>query len=158
MTDGVHPAERRQAPRYHCGGVAEIVVPGRGLRYSGRIADLSAGGCFIETGCRLERGTAVEVWINTEGLPLRLAANLAGRRESGVGCRFHSVTPRKLEQIRVVIAELVEEQAGNRSAEPATGMAGERARAVGATAMRRLRRGFLGWLRRLTGMGRLRGW
>ncbi|HUB00365.1 MAG TPA: PilZ domain-containing protein [Terracidiphilus sp.] len=116
MSDGTSGTERRTARRYGCAGDAEIVVPGRGLRYSGRIGNLSAGGCFIEVKCSLERGTAVEVWMNAEGQPLRVAANLLARREGGVGCRFHSVTPRKVEQIRILIAEL-EAEAAQRKAD-----------------------------------------
>ncbi len=117
MSDGTSGIERRTARRYGCAGEAEIVVPGRGLRYSGQIGNLSAGGCFIEAKCSLERGTSVEVWMNAEGQPLRVAANLLAKREGGVGCRFHSVTPRKLEQIRSLIAELEQEAAQQRGGE-----------------------------------------
>lgn len=112
MSDAPAGAEKRQARRYNCPGDAEIVVPGRGLRYPGRIVDLSAGGCFIETTCRLERGTSVELWMSARGLPLRLAANLIVRRPNGIGFRFHGVVARKLELIRMLIAELEEEQNG----------------------------------------------
>jgi len=104
-------AERRATPRYGCAGDAEIVLPGRGLRFQGTIGDLSVGGCFLEVQCALERGTSVEIWMNAEGQPLRVAANLLVRRPAGAGFRFHSLTPRKLEQIRGLIAELAAEKA-----------------------------------------------
>lgn len=110
MDQQLQPRERRQAPRYSCAGQAEIVVPGRGLRYPGRIANLSAAGCRIETGCCLERGTSVEIWMNAEGLPLRLAANLMVRRGGSAGFRFTNVSPRQLHQIRSLIAELAQPQ------------------------------------------------
>jgi hypothetical protein len=106
MTESVDAREKRQSPRLRCAGEAEIVVPGSGLRYAGRIADLSETGCFIESPCRLERGTSVEVWLNPEGLPLRVAANLLARRSNGVAMRFHSVSSRRLAQIRSLIAEI----------------------------------------------------
>lgn len=111
MGGGAAGIERRTAVRYGCAGDAEIVVPGRGLRYAGKIGNLSAGGCFIEAQCSLERGTSVEIWMNAEGQPLRVAANLLARREGGAGFRFHSLTPRKLEQIRGLVAELAEAEA-----------------------------------------------
>lgn len=106
----------RGAPRYGCAGDAEIVLPGRGLRYAGRIGDLSLSGCFIEVGCRLERGTAVEVWMNARGQPLRVAANLMVQRNSGVGLKFVAMPQRKQEQIQLLIAELAEEEAAHRAA------------------------------------------
>jgi hypothetical protein len=110
MAEGGGGTDRRTAPRYGCAGDAEIVLPGLGLQYRGKIANLSAGGCFIETQCRLERGTRAEVWMSVQGQPLRLAASLLVRRTSGVGLRFEGVTERKLAQIRTLIAELEEEE------------------------------------------------
>jgi PilZ domain len=110
MADGGGGIERRTAQRYGCAGDAEIVVPGRGLHYRGKIGNLSAGGCFIEAECRLERGTRVEVWMSAQGQPLRLAASLLVRRTLGVGLRFEAVTERKLAQIRTLIAELEDEE------------------------------------------------
>src|ERR1700733_12411219 len=106
MDDAANGAERRTAPRYGCTGEAEIVVPGRGLRYAGRIGNLSVQGCLLETDCRLERGTSVEIWMNAEGQPIRVAANLLIRRDGSAAFRFHSLTPRKLNQIAALIAEL----------------------------------------------------
>lgn len=102
--------ERRKLPRYGCAGEAEIVAPGCGLRFAAQIVNLSAGGCFLGTKCRLERGTLVEIWMKAEGLPLRVAANLLGWSERGAAFRFHGMTARKLEQIGILIAELEREQ------------------------------------------------
>jgi hypothetical protein len=110
MSDTSTGAERRTAQRFGCAGDAEIAVPGRGLRYAGKIGNLSLGGCFIESHCSLERGTAVEVWMNAQGQPLRVAANLMVRRTNGVGMRFLGMTERKAQQVRVLIAELEAEQ------------------------------------------------
>ena len=98
--------ERRTAPRYRCAAEAELVVPSCGLRFRGRIADLSTGGCFMETPCRLERGTSVEIRMEAEGVPLRVAAHLLACRPNGVGCRFSQLSPRKIQQLQSLIAEL----------------------------------------------------
>jgi len=104
--DNLSHQERRAAPRYHCAGEAELAVPGCGLVFRGRIADLSKVGCFLETECRLERGTSVEIRLTVDGFPLRLAAHLLVRRANGLGFRFNQLTARKLEQIEGLIAEL----------------------------------------------------
>jgi hypothetical protein len=93
--------EREAAP-----SDAEIVLPGRGLQYPGKIVFLSSEGCLIESKCRLEPGTTVEVWMRTGRMPLRLLANLVERREAGVEFRFREMSLRKLDQIDSLRAEL----------------------------------------------------
>lgn len=89
---------------------AEIVLPGRGLRYPGRIVYLSTDGCLIESKCRLEPGTTVELRMRTERMPLRLLAHLVERREVGVEFRFQEMSLRKLDQIESLKAELAAEE------------------------------------------------
>jgi PilZ domain len=88
---------------------AEIVLPGRGLQYPGRILYLSAEGCLIQSECRLEPGTTVELWMRTERMPLRLLAHLVERRDAGVEFRFQEMSLRKLGQIDSLKAELASE-------------------------------------------------
>ena len=95
-----------EAPRRGSVDDAEIVLPGRGLQYPGHVAALNAEGCLIETKCRLEPGTAVEVWLRTEGMPLRLAAKLVDRQERGVQIVFQPMPMRKQEQLEVLRIEL----------------------------------------------------
>lgn len=147
-------AERRSSPRFACAGEAEIVLPGGGLRFTGKIRDLSIGGCFLETKCRLERGTSVEIWMCAQGMPLRMAANLIVKRECGAGFRFYGVTGRKMDMIRSLMAELAEELAEHKNEPPGEG--GDEAGPAetmpspcgcGAAAGSKGR----GWLRRLLG-------
>jgi hypothetical protein len=99
-------AQAGEAPRRGSGNDAEIVLPGRGLKFDGHVAALNPQGCLIETKCRLEPGTAVEVWLRTEGMPLRLAARLVDRSERGVQFAFQPMPPRKQEQIETLRVEL----------------------------------------------------
>jgi hypothetical protein len=115
MTEDATGQERRTAQRYLCAGEAEMVVSGCGLRFRGRIANLSAGGCYLEIECGLERGTNVELCMEEEGMPLRLAAHILMRRRDGVGCRFTQVSPRKAHQIESLIAELAQLRAAEQS-------------------------------------------
>ena len=87
---------------------AEIVLPGRGLQYMGRIAHLSTEGCLIETKCQLEPGTTVEVWMRTERMPLRVLANIVERRATGMEFKFQPMTGRKLDQIEILRGELAD--------------------------------------------------
>ncbi|MGB9029235.1 MAG: PilZ domain-containing protein [Acidobacteriaceae bacterium] len=94
------------APRVGTASDVEIVLPGRGLQYPGQLAVLSPAGCVIQTKCRLEPGTMVEVWMRTEGMPLRVAASLVERQESGVQFLFQPMPARKQAQIEALRAEL----------------------------------------------------
>jgi PilZ domain len=107
--DGTEPlrdAGSAEAPRRGTPADAEIVLPGRGLQYPGQIVDLSVRGCLIETKCRLEAGTAVEVWLRTEGMPLRLGARLIERQVRGVQFEFQPMPMRKQEQVEGLRREL----------------------------------------------------
>jgi hypothetical protein len=87
---------------------AEIVLPGRGLQYIGQITHLSTEGCLLETKCKLEPGTIVEVWLRTERMPLRLLANIVQRRATGVEFKFQPMTDRKMNQIEILRGELAD--------------------------------------------------
>ena len=65
---------------------------------------------MIESKCRLEPGTTVELWMRTERLPLRLLAHLVERREAGMEFRFQAMSLRKLDQIESLKAELAAEK------------------------------------------------
>lgn len=94
------------APRRGPASEVQIVLPGRGLQYPGTIVELRIAGCLIETKCRLEPGTAVEVWLRTEGMPLRVAARLVERQARGVAFDFDPMPTRKQDQVETLRAEL----------------------------------------------------
>jgi hypothetical protein len=99
-------AARAEAPRRGDGSDAEIVLPGRGLQFRGQVVALGVEGCRLATKCGLEPGTSVEVWLRTEGMPLRVAASLVERGPGGVAFKFQPVPERKAEQIRMLCREL----------------------------------------------------
>lgn len=96
----------QSAPRRGASNDAEIVLPGRGLQYPGQILELNVQGCRIQTKCRLEDGTVVEVWLRTEGMPLRLAARLIEKSEQGVRFEFQPMPLRKQDQVETLRNEL----------------------------------------------------
>jgi len=95
-----------EAPRRGDSRDVEIVLPGRGLQYPGRLAALRLEDCLVETRCRLEDGTAVEIWFRTENMPLRIAARLVEKSDRGVAFQFQRMPLRKQEQLDALRTEL----------------------------------------------------
>lgn len=108
QTEPCKKTDKRKSERFECDGVAEISLPHAGLRISGRIADLSISGCFIEaSSINLERGTQVEVMFHANRLSFRIGGNIAVLRPRvGVGIAFLHPSDRILRQIRELVAEL----------------------------------------------------
>lgn len=101
--------ERRRHPRYSCDGDAEVHLPHAGLRFQGRIQNLSVSGCYIETELNLERGTYVEVFFRLHQLRFRLAGNVVGvDKRSGVRIAFLNVSGRRATHIEELMRELAE--------------------------------------------------
>lgn len=102
--------ERRRHPRYACDGYAEVHLPHAGLRFRGRIRNLSASGCYVETELNLERGTYVEVFFRLHQLRFRLPGNVVGvDRRAGVRLAFLNVSGRRAAHIAELMRELAEQ-------------------------------------------------
>lgn len=105
-TEEPAPARRHQ-PRYECDGHAEIALPSGGLRYVGRILNLSMTGCRVGVKCDLERGTFVEVYFEMNRLKFRVGGTVAVRYPGpGVGISFQNLSGRREADLRALIAEL----------------------------------------------------
>jgi hypothetical protein len=105
---------RRKHRRFNCDGRAQVCLPNGGLLISGRIVDISIGGCFVESPrLRLERGTLVEVYFETRRLNFRVQGNITALRQGkGVGVTFLHPSFRIARQIRELVRELeMDEQA-----------------------------------------------
>ena len=101
-------AERRQHRRYSCEGVAEVFVIGKGLRFVGKIADLSESGCYIQTPHQLERGTHLELSFEVNRMHFRLSGGIrVVRLRSGIGIAFDNMNERR----RGFVQELIEDLA-----------------------------------------------
>jgi PilZ domain len=107
--------EKRRHPRYRCEGHAEVFLPHGGLLFRGRILNLSASGCYIETAyLNLERGTQVEVYFVTNQLQFRVLGTVAAlHRKRGAGIAFANVSPRRALQIATLVSELAEKHPRN---------------------------------------------
>lgn len=105
--------ERRNHPRLQCKGLAEFRVLPDGPVVLGFLSNLCMGGCSIECEKELpakaQEMALIEVQLDVDDFRLRLAGCI--RHVEGnliVGIQFTDVSSRKEEQIRHLMAELVE--------------------------------------------------
>lgn len=102
--------ERRKDPRYLClGHVTLIRLPG--ISWTGRILDLSLGGCLIEIRSFVYAapGSAVELTVQTGGAALRMMGKIcfADKPAPGrIGISFTQLTKRGRRELATLIAEL----------------------------------------------------
>jgi len=115
--------ERRTQSRHQVDTSAVIFLINIGSKLSGRILDLSAGGCRIRTDERFPVGiyTRVETEFLLEGLPIRLGGviqSLHDRDRRLVGIRFLDMSARKRELLGQLIEEIEEMHGGQNPARP----------------------------------------
>jgi len=116
--------ERRAQSRHEVDTSAIILLIKIGSQISGRILDLSLGGCRIRTGERFPVGiyTRVETEFRLQGLPFRLGGVIQAvhdRDRRLVGIRFLDVSERKRTQVEQLIVEIEEMRARQKLAGPA---------------------------------------
>jgi c-di-GMP-binding flagellar brake protein YcgR len=102
---------RREQSRQEVDTSAVIHLVNIAARLKGRILDLSLSGCRIRTDERFPVGiyTRVETEFHLEGLPFRLGGVIQALHDRHhVGIRFLDMSPRKLEQLQYLIAEIEE--------------------------------------------------
>lgn len=100
---------RRFSNRYDCEGSAEIHVSNTGRLIRGHIANLSLGGCYIETSAGLDIGTRVEIVLRVTGLAFRAVGEVRSTYGSaGIGVKFTSMSAGGRARLHELIAELEE--------------------------------------------------
>ena len=100
--------ERRRSPRFACSGRARIVsLPFKGVSLSGKILDLSLGGCCIETTQPLRCGTLVEVIVQVNASSFRALGRVKDSRDrSGAALEFLQLSAGGRDMLHEVIAQL----------------------------------------------------
>ena len=96
--------ERRQHTRYAVDAWAEVLVKDGTMLFRGRVLDVSAGGCYIETEARLRLapGTLVEMVFRVNDSVFRCEATSRMVRTRGAGFLFEvmdAATRRELEEL-----------------------------------------------------------
>jgi c-di-GMP-binding flagellar brake protein YcgR len=105
------PADRRSHSRHQVDSTANLLLVKTGITMSGRIMNLSRGGCRIRTEEPFNVG--IYVRIETEfylhGLPFRLVGvSQAILDKNTIGIRFLDMSDRKRKQLTELISELPE--------------------------------------------------
>jgi len=103
------PRERRTQSRHEVDTAAVIQLININSKQTGRIVDLSVGGCRIKTDAKFPVGiyTRAETEFYLEGLPFRLAGVVQAIHNGNmVGIRFLDMSVRKKEQLEQLIAEI----------------------------------------------------
>ena len=105
--------ERRRSPRYNCVGVAEIrsAQGATGEFLTGKIRNISMGGCNIETQSPLELGSQLAVTLQASLLRLRVIAEIRSVDTGGrysARLEFVGMTAPDLQGLQKLIAELNE--------------------------------------------------
>jgi PilZ domain. len=114
--------ERRKEARYLCYGQVRMNrIPG--VVRSGRIVDLSCGGCLIEMRLPIyvSQGSAIELAVQTRGIALRMQGKVAfvdRARPGQVGISFERLSERSRVQLSELVAELGLTPARNRNRLP----------------------------------------
>ena len=85
--------ERRKHPRYAVDAWAEVMVQDGRMLFRGRVLDISAGGCYIETEARLRLapGTPVEMVFRVDDAVFRCEATSRMVRTRGAGFLFSNL-------------------------------------------------------------------
>jgi Tfp pilus assembly protein PilZ len=108
--------ERR---RYGCFGSADIRLGLVGLLEKGRIANVSAGGCYVTTDSRYEVGEEVEMTLHVNKMSFRVTGSVihvpaqasgstrkAASSASGMGVRFLKMSAGSRTRLKELIGEL----------------------------------------------------
>ncbi|HEV2710807.1 MAG TPA: PilZ domain-containing protein [Edaphobacter sp.] len=102
--------ERRREPRYLCLGQVKLIrLPG--IVWTGRVLDLSLGGCLIEIRSLVyvSRGSVVELTVQSKGTALRMLGKVTfgGQLASGrIGISFTGLSRGGQRRLTELIAEL----------------------------------------------------
>ena len=71
------PSERRRGNRYSCKGEAEVRPQPLGSPSWGKILDLGAGGCYLESDFAFDIGRRVEILLKVNHMQLRVLGQVA---------------------------------------------------------------------------------
>lgn len=98
--------ERRRHVRFPCAGVARVWEGDNEYAVTGRVNEISMGGCYVEMMAPMRTGTAVRLDLETGGRTMRMEAVVRTSQTScGMGLEFTRVAPGELEKLHHVVAE-----------------------------------------------------
>jgi c-di-GMP-binding flagellar brake protein YcgR len=92
--------DRRQSPRLKVRVPIEIQVEGGAAPIRGATADLSVGGCYVETMFAFPVGTTLDLRLQLENTLLVTATVVTSDPQVGNGIRFDNMLPEDLEELQ----------------------------------------------------------
>ena len=100
--------ERRKHARYALDAWAEVIVKDGTMLFRGRVLDVSAGGCYVETEARLRlaQGTPVEMVFRVNDRVFQCDATIRMMRTKGAGFLFSNLDGRVRMELEGLIREL----------------------------------------------------
>jgi PilZ domain len=104
---GARFAERRAWPRYALIAVVQIVEPVAGIQLSGRTAEISFGGCYVDILNTLPKGTVIQLSIQRDQGAFQTWGCVAYAHPGiGIGVRFFDTAPEDAAVLKIWIDEL----------------------------------------------------
>jgi PilZ domain len=105
--------ERRRHPRHNCAGVAKLWENGNEHSITGRINEISRGGCYIEIMSPLRTGTEIRMELSVSGRMLRMEGIVRTSQPTfGMGVEFTKMAPAEAERLCHIVSELAGEAPG----------------------------------------------
>lgn len=100
--------ERRQHTRYAVDAWAEVLVKDGTMLFRGRVLDVSASGCYVETEARLRLapGTPVEMVFRVNDRVFQCDATIRTMRTKGAGFLFSSLDAKVRMELDGLVREL----------------------------------------------------
>jgi PilZ domain len=104
---GIEFREKRTVPRYSLIATAEVVEPATGVHISGRLAEISRKGCYLDILNTLPVGTQLQLTVSRDQGAFTSRARIIYVQEGmGMGLAFVDVPPAQLTILDAWLAEL----------------------------------------------------
>lgn len=118
-------AERRKVTRYPFTAAAKVIETRSQASVSGRVSDLSLGGCYVDSVSPLPEGSDVSIHIEYQGLAFEAVAKVVYALASmGMGVAFTEISPDQMITLRKWISDLGGEIPDQATATPGAPSAG----------------------------------
>jgi|SRR5579872_4338655 len=100
--------EKRRHARFVCEGGVEVRDTSEGARgFWGTMADISLGGCYVQTFSPMNAGTGLNFLIKTHGMEIRGTAKVVAMHPGvGMGIAFTQLPDEDLKVLKKLIAQL----------------------------------------------------
>ncbi len=102
--------ERRRQPRYNCAGSAKLWEKGSEHSVTGRVNEISRGGCYVEMMSPMRTGTAIRLELSVSGRTLHLEGIVRTSQPTfGMGVEFTRMAPAEADKLCHIVSELAGE-------------------------------------------------